>query len=84
MFIIMINANFTYGLSILLAGAGADYILRHLPWLVGSLGCCVFDSVIVGQFFLYAPQLIRDENPRPDEEQGLLDAEQGLSESHED
>jgi len=73
----MINANFTYGLSILLAGAGADYVLRHLPWLVGSLGCCVFDTVIVGQFFYYSPRVSIDENPRTDEEEGLL-------ESHED
>lgn len=79
MFIIMIHANLTYGLSILLAGAGSDYVLRHLPWLVGSLGCCVFDAVIVGQFFYYTPRLLIDEIPKRDEEEEAL-----LGYSHED
>uniref|UniRef100_A0A5S6QFG6 PQ-loop repeat-containing protein n=1 Tax=Trichuris muris TaxID=70415 RepID=A0A5S6QFG6_TRIMR len=53
MFYMMFAANFCYGLSVLLGGVGRDYLLRHLPWLTGSLGCCLLDSVIVWQHFHY-------------------------------
>ncbi|NXB69086.1 LAAT1 protein, partial [Struthidea cinerea] len=50
--------NSLYGLSVLLKnpepGQGqGDYILHHLPWLVGSLGVLALDVVISFQFLAY-------------------------------
>uniref|UniRef100_A0A915IBJ2 Uncharacterized protein n=1 Tax=Romanomermis culicivorax TaxID=13658 RepID=A0A915IBJ2_ROMCU len=60
MFLIIITANFLYGLSVLLSGNTFSYVLHHLPWLVGSFACCLLDCLVLYQYFLYRKE--RDEN----------------------
>ncbi|NXO64889.1 LAAT1 protein, partial [Phainopepla nitens] len=58
LFALVMLGNSLYGLSVLLKnpepGQGqGDYILHHLPWLVGSLGVLALDVVISFQFLAY-------------------------------
>ncbi|NWI51497.1 LAAT1 protein, partial [Calyptomena viridis] len=58
LFALVMLGNSLYGLSVLLKnpepGQGeGDYVLHHLPWLVGSLGVLALDVVISCQFLLY-------------------------------
>ncbi|XP_071945597.1 lysosomal amino acid transporter 1 homolog [Antedon mediterranea] len=57
MFIIAIVGNLLYGSSVLfeVQGNTAVFMIRHLPWLVGSLGTLAFDFTVVVQFRLYKP-----------------------------
>lgn len=53
MFVIIWVANLTYGASVLMGGSGGIYLIRHLPWLLGSLGLCLFDVIIFSQYIVY-------------------------------
>lgn len=71
MFYIIVLANLTYGLSVMLESTGWIYLLRHLPWLAGSLGCCFFDALVIMQYYHYERQ--RQQGLLQEEEAGLLD-----------
>ena len=43
-----------YGLSLLSYSQDPDYLLTALPWLLGSLGTVVEDSIIFVQFRIYS------------------------------
>ncbi|NXI37271.1 LAAT1 protein, partial [Galbula dea] len=79
LFALVMLGNSLYGLSVLLKnpepGQGeGDYVLHHLPWLVGSLGVLSLDVVISFQFLAY-----RRGRPSTREERDALLSEQGDS-----
>ncbi|XP_007933835.1 lysosomal amino acid transporter 1 homolog [Orycteropus afer afer] len=58
LFALVMLGNTLYGLSVLLKNpevgqSEGSYLLHHLPWLVGSLGVLLLDSVISVQFLVY-------------------------------
>lgn len=54
MFILAVVGNLTYGLSILVRQIDASYVVRHLPWLIGSLGVILLDLSLLVQFKWYS------------------------------
>ncbi|XP_063772200.1 lysosomal amino acid transporter 1 homolog [Pseudophryne corroboree] len=58
LFALAMLGNFTYGLSLVLklpaiAHNKNQYILHHLPWLIGSFGVLVLDFFMTAQFLVY-------------------------------
>ncbi|KAL5014902.1 hypothetical protein ScPMuIL_009172 [Solemya velum] len=54
MFILAVLGNLTYGGAILVRSLDGVYIIRHIPWLVGSLGVIALDLSLLIQFKLYS------------------------------
>ncbi|XP_067873443.1 lysosomal amino acid transporter 1 homolog [Heterodontus francisci] len=68
LFALMIIGNLTYGLSVLLKiprkGQSEDnYVVHHIPWLIGSLGTMSLDLMILFQFFKYQKQNSDERKP---------------------
>ncbi|CAJ2504366.1 Uu.00g117600.m01.CDS01 [Anthostomella pinea] len=55
-FLLSLTGNFTYGLSVFTYSQKPDYIIKAIPWLLGSLGTIVEDCIIFYQFRIYAPK----------------------------
>jgi solute carrier family 66 (lysosomal lysine-arginine transporter), member 1 len=53
-FLLSMTGNFTYGASLVAYSQEADYLLKALPWLLGSLGTIAEDAIIFFQFRIYA------------------------------
>lgn len=53
-FLLSLAGNLTYGAGILFHSTDSDYIVKNLPWLIGSLGTIAEDVLIFVQFKLYA------------------------------
>ncbi|XP_029434758.1 lysosomal amino acid transporter 1 homolog [Rhinatrema bivittatum] len=80
LFALVILGNMTYGLSVLLKNpeegqTEGNYVLHHLPWLIGSLGVLSLDIIISIQFFAYRKSRARSDAgaDSPEEKQSLLD-----------
>ncbi|XP_074970346.1 lysosomal amino acid transporter 1 homolog isoform X1 [Phalacrocorax aristotelis] len=77
LFALVMLGNLLYGLSVLLKNpepgqSEGNYVLHHLPWLVGSLGVLSLDVVISFQFLAY-----QRGRPGTREERDALLGEQG-------
>ncbi|KAM4566863.1 lysosomal amino acid transporter 1 homolog isoform 2-T2 [Odontesthes bonariensis] len=58
LFVLAMMGNGTYGLSVILVlpalrGSKQNFIIKHLAWLVGSLGVLVLDFFVMVQFVMY-------------------------------
>lgn len=58
LFALVMLGNTLYGMSVLLKNpeegqSEGSYVLHHLPWLVGSLGVLLLDTIISIQFLVY-------------------------------
>ncbi|KAL2016446.1 hypothetical protein VTK56DRAFT_3497 [Thermocarpiscus australiensis] len=54
-FLLSLTGNLTYGASVIAYSQETDYLVRALPWLLGSLGTMVEDCIIFVQFRIYSP-----------------------------
>lgn len=55
-FLLSLTGNLTYGASLVAYSQDGAYLVKALPWLLGSLGTIAEDAVIFVQFKLYTPQ----------------------------
>ncbi|SPO03803.1 related to membrane protein [Cephalotrichum gorgonifer] len=53
-FLLSLTGNMAYGLSLLSYSQEPKYLLTALPWLLGSLGTVIEDSIIFVQFRIYS------------------------------
>ncbi|POS71282.1 hypothetical protein DHEL01_v210327 [Diaporthe helianthi] len=53
-FLLSLTGNLTYGASLVAFSQDGGYLLKALPWLLGSLGTIAEDGVIFVQFKLYS------------------------------
>lgn len=53
MFILAVLGNLTYGFSIVARSLDGNFLLKHLPWLIGSLGVVFLDLALLLQFRYY-------------------------------
>ncbi|KAH9884902.1 PQ-loop-domain-containing protein [Xylariomycetidae sp. FL2044] len=54
-FLLSLTGNLTYGLSVFTYSQKPEYIVKAVPWLLGSLGTIVEDCIIFYQFRIYSP-----------------------------
>ncbi|XP_022078409.2 lysosomal amino acid transporter 1 homolog [Acanthochromis polyacanthus] len=58
LFALAMMGNGTYGLSVIvvlpaLKGSKQTFIIKHLAWLIGSLGVLILDFLVTAQFIIY-------------------------------
>ena len=53
-FILSLMGNLTYGAGILAHSTEHQYVMKNLPWLIGSLGTLAEDVTIFAQFRMYS------------------------------
>ena len=52
-FILSLMGNGTYGAGILCHSLERDYVIKNVPWLIGSLGTMAEDVIVFWQFSIY-------------------------------
>ncbi|CAO3568011.1 unnamed protein product [Mortierella alpina] len=57
MFIFSLLGNTLFIASIFLSSTERSYLIRNMPWWLGSAGTLVFDLTIFAQFFIYKEQV---------------------------
>ncbi|KIX05054.1 uncharacterized protein Z518_05926 [Rhinocladiella mackenziei CBS 650.93] len=55
-FILSLMGNLSYGAGILCHSTEHEYVMKNLPWLIGSLGTMIEDVTIFAQFHMYRVQ----------------------------
>ncbi|KAI1818619.1 PQ-loop-domain-containing protein [Poronia punctata] len=55
-FLFSLSGNLMYGLSVFAYSQEPKYLLKAIPWFLGSLGTIVEDCIIFYQFRIYAPK----------------------------
>ncbi|XP_038602725.1 lysosomal amino acid transporter 1 homolog [Tachyglossus aculeatus] len=70
LFALVMLGNTLYGLSVLLKNpepgqAEGNYVLHHLPWLIGSLGVLLLDTIISMQFLAYRQSRLEQHEREP-------------------
>ncbi|KAJ9657566.1 hypothetical protein H2198_004212 [Neophaeococcomyces mojaviensis] len=60
-FILSLMGNATYGAAVLAHSLQGDYVLKNLPWLIGSLGTIAEDMIVFWQFRLYRNNIEENE-----------------------
>ncbi|KAI1648339.1 PQ-loop-domain-containing protein [Daldinia loculata] len=61
-FLLSLTGNLTYGLSIFTYSPEPEYIIKAIPWLLGSLGTIVEDCIIFYQFRIYSKRGVSKAN----------------------
>lgn len=61
-FLLSLTGNLTYGLSVFCYSQETDYIIKAIPWLLGSLGTMAEDCIIFYQFRIYDPSRLTKTN----------------------
>lgn len=72
-FILSLMGNATYGGGILCHSLEGRYVVKNVPWLIGSLGTMVEDVVVFWQFKIYKESEMVDESAvvDGDDEEGM-------------
>ncbi|CAH8450887.1 unnamed protein product [Schistosoma turkestanicum] len=74
MFSMTVTGNISYGGQILLTSTEKNFLIRAIPWLVGSFGVVLLDAFILCQFFFYKSYQYRNNNDNISQDQrNLLD-----------
>ncbi|KAK4520625.1 uncharacterized protein ATC70_006503 [Mucor velutinosus] len=53
MFVCAVFGNFFFALSIFLRSTERGYIIKNMPWIIGSLATVIFDIMIFLQFYVF-------------------------------
>ena len=74
MFSMAVMGNVTYFLGVILLQPTWDYVLCHLPWIVGSVGTIQFDMIALAQFIYYNGKTPKD----PEQEEFIKNEKEKL------